>query len=137
MRGCGGAGTADSLLAVALGRAGHPVELFVAPGRDVEVSADWAGVYADAGVRVRALDDRPEVSPAFLRPASAVDLALRDQPPDVVVADDWRALSFLALRRGRLGVAFAETAFVVYCHGPARVFAEVRREGARHRRAVW
>jgi glycosyltransferase involved in cell wall biosynthesis len=128
MRGCGGAGTADSLLAAALGRAGHPVELLVAPGRDVEVSADWAGVYADAGVRVRALDDRPEVSPAFLRPAWAVDLALRDQPPDVLVADDWRALSYLALQARRLGVAYTDTAFVLHCHGPARVLAEFARK---------
>jgi len=33
--GTGGPGTADSLLAVALGRRGHEVQLLVAPGRDV------------------------------------------------------------------------------------------------------
>ena len=33
--GTGGAGTADSLLAVALGRHGHAVELLVASGREI------------------------------------------------------------------------------------------------------
>src|SRR5439155_427654 len=47
--GTGGPGTADSFLAVALGRNGHDVELLVAPGRDVSrLSPEWES--ADAVV---------------------------------------------------------------------------------------
>src|SRR5205823_4040258 len=53
-----------------------------------------------------------------------VFLALRDSAPDVVVANDWRGLGYVALRERQLGRALAETAFIVHCHGPARVLAE-------------
>jgi hypothetical protein len=40
--GTGGPGTADSLLAVALARHGHDIELLVAPGRDSSgLSPHW------------------------------------------------------------------------------------------------
>jgi O-antigen biosynthesis protein len=68
------------------------------------------------------------VRPAFLAPASHVHAALRTDPPDVVVADDWRALAYAALRSRQLGLSLAETAFVVYCHGPARMFAAAARK---------
>jgi glycosyltransferase involved in cell wall biosynthesis len=68
------------------------------------------------------------VRPSFLAPAWHVYDALRTDPPDVVVADDWRALAYAALRSRQLGRALAESAFVVYCHGPARVFAEAARK---------
>ena len=123
--GTGGPGTADSFLAVALGRHGHDVELLVAPGRDVSrLSPEWEEAYRDANVRVRPLAGHGNVRPSFLAPASHVHDAVRSDPPDVVVADDWRALGYAALRARQLGVSLAGTAFVVYCHGPARVFAE-------------
>lgn len=123
--GTGGPGTADSLLAVALARHGHQVELLLAPGREVEpLSPEWRRAYDASGVRLRHLADHRRVRPLFLGPASATLEALRADPPDVVVADDWRGLAYLALRSRQLGMAFAGTAFVVYCHGPARVLAE-------------
>src|SRR5439155_8016683 len=65
--GTGGAGTADSLLAVALGRHGHRVELLVASGREIgELSPDWAGTYASAGVEVSRVERLRGVSPAYL-----------------------------------------------------------------------
>jgi glycosyltransferase involved in cell wall biosynthesis len=127
--GAGGPATADSFLAIALGRRGHDVELVVAPGRDVSsLSAEWRRAYADANVRIRSLgDDRP-VLPAFLAPAARIYDALSGDPPDVVVADDWRALPYAALRSRQGGRDFVDTAFVLYCHGPARVFAAAARK---------
>jgi glycosyltransferase involved in cell wall biosynthesis len=122
--GTGGPGTADSFLAVALGRNGHDVELLVAPGRDVSrLSPEWESAYADSNVRVRPLPGHGAVRPQFLAPAAHVHNALRDEPPDVVVADDWRALPYASLRSRQLGRSLAQTAFILYCHGPARVFA--------------
>lgn len=123
--GTGGAGTADSLLAVALGRSGHRVQLLIATGRDIgDLTAEWTQIYESAGVEVRVLDQLPGVRPPFLRPAYEVYRALRDEPPDVVVVNDWRGLGCVALQARDSGIAFADTAFVVHCHGPARVLAE-------------
>lgn len=123
--GTGGPGTADSFLAVALGRHGHDVELLVAPGRDVSpLSPEWERAFANANVRVRPLSGHRSVRPSFLAPSAHVYDALRSHPPDVVVADDWRALAYAALRSRQVGRSLADTAFVAYCHGPARVFAE-------------
>jgi glycosyltransferase involved in cell wall biosynthesis len=127
--GAGGPATADSLLAIALGRHGHHVELLVAPGRDLsELSPEWQSAHAAAGVVVRPLTDSTSVTPSFLAPAAHVHAALRADPPDVVVADDWRALAHTALRSRQLGMSLPETAFVLYCHGPARVFAAAGRK---------
>src|SRR3954464_12620787 len=127
--GAGGPATADSLLALALGRRGHDVELLVAPGREVAaLDSEWAQRYAGANVRVRAVPERTSVQPSFLSPTWHVHEALRGDPPDVVVADDWRALAFAALRSRQLGSSLAGTAVVLYCHGPARVFAEAARK---------
>jgi glycosyltransferase involved in cell wall biosynthesis len=123
--GTGGAGTADSLLAVALGRHGHQVELLIASGREIgELSPEWMRTYESAGVNVRVLNGLPGVRPSHLAPMLEVFHALRDQPADVVVVNDWRGLGYAAMRARQLGVALTETAFVVHCHGPGRVLAE-------------
>jgi glycosyltransferase involved in cell wall biosynthesis len=123
--GTGGAGTADSLLAVALGRHGHRVELLVASGREIgDLSPGWTEAYASAGVEVRVLERSSGVLPTFLAPTLEVFHALRSRPPDVAIVNDWRGLGFAALRARQLGLALTETAFVVHCHGPARVLAE-------------
>jgi glycosyltransferase involved in cell wall biosynthesis len=117
------------LLALALARHAYDVELLVAPGRDLgALSPEWAQKYAHAGVRLRALTDGESVTPSFLAPSWHVYEALRSDPPDVVVADDWRALAHAALRARQVGRALAETAFVIYAHGPARVFAAAARK---------
>jgi glycosyltransferase involved in cell wall biosynthesis len=128
MRGAGGAGTADSMLAVALGRHGHQVELLVAPGRDVQLTPAWARTYESAGVRIRALPPEDEIRPQFLAPTMAVLRAIREEPPDVVIANDWRGLGYAGLTARRVGLALSETAFVLHCHGPARVLAEFARK---------
>ena len=128
--GTGGAGTADSLLSVALGRNGHDVELLVASGREIgELDETWRGRYADTGVRVRVLEQRPGVRPPYLAPPLEVYRALREREPEVVVVNDWRGLGFAALRARQTGVALLDTAFVVHCHGPGRVLTEPGRRG--------
>jgi glycosyltransferase involved in cell wall biosynthesis len=113
--GTGGPGTADSLLALALARNGHEVELLIAPGRDISgLSPEWQQTYAAANVRLRPLQDDGSVHPAFLAPSAHVY--------------DWRALAYAALRSRQLGRSLTDTAFVVYSHGPARVFASAARK---------
>jgi glycosyltransferase involved in cell wall biosynthesis len=128
MPGIGGPGTADSLLALALARAGHRVELLVAPGRDVvPIAPEWEQRYSAANVNVRRLDPA-RVRPDFLAPSAAVLAALRDVRPDVVIADDWRGLAFAALRARQVGLGFGDTTFVIYAHGPSRLLAEAARK---------
>jgi glycosyltransferase involved in cell wall biosynthesis len=126
--GTGGAGTADSLLAVALGRHGHQVELLIASGREIgPLSRAWTAIYESAGVDVRVLEPSRGIRPPYLAPPLEVFEALREKPPEVVVVDDWRGLGYASLRARQVRRALTETAFVVYCHGPGRVltaFAE-------------
>ena len=46
----------------------------------------------------------------------------------MVIGDDWRGVSFGALRARQAGLAFPDTAFVVHCHAPGRVLAESSRK---------
>src|SRR5919197_1556016 len=97
--GTGGAGTADSLLAIALARHGHRVRLLIASGRDIgTLNADWQTRYDAAGVRIDLLD--------------------------VAIVNDWRGLGYAALRARQTAIALTETAFIVHCHGPGRVLTE-------------
>lgn len=129
MSGTGGAATADSLLAIALGRSGHDVDLVVAPGRETdELSDTWRQNYADAGVQVRPLSAGKSISPRVLEPTATVLNALRDDPPDVVIGDDWRGVGFAPLRARQLGLAFGRTSFVVHCHAPGTLLAEFARK---------
>ncbi|OAI54485.1 hypothetical protein AYO48_04975 [Gaiella sp. SCGC AG-212-M14] len=119
--GTGGPGTADSLLAVALGRHGHRVEVLVAPGREIgRLNPEWERIYDAANVHVRPLHYGLRVRPPFLAATAEVFETLRHDPPDVVIADDWRGLAYAALRARQLSVRLADTAFVIYCHAPGR-----------------
>jgi O-antigen biosynthesis protein len=123
--GTGGAGTADSLLAVALGRRGHEVRLLVASGRHIgELNPEWTRIYEDAGVDVRVLEPIEGVRPSYLGPPIEVYHALRDAPPDIAIVNDWRGLGYAALRARQTAFALADTAFVVHCHSPGRVLTE-------------
>jgi O-antigen biosynthesis protein len=122
--GTGGAGTADSLLAVALARHGHEVEFLIASGRDIgPLSPNWSRIYESAGIKIRILESRARVRPPYLAPPFEVFEALRENPPDVVVVDDWRGLGYAGQRARQTRRALTETAFVVYCHGPGRVLS--------------
>jgi glycosyltransferase involved in cell wall biosynthesis len=123
--GTGGAGTADSLLAVALARHGHQVRLLIASGREIgPLSPEWMRRYESAGVDIRLLERMAAVEPPYLAPPFEVLRALREDPPEVVIANDWRGLAYLALRARQTALALTETAFVIHCHGPGRVLTE-------------
>jgi glycosyltransferase involved in cell wall biosynthesis len=123
--GTGGAGTADSLLAVALGRHGHHVRLLIASGREIGMlNPDWTSRYEVAGVQITLLESMGGVRPSYLAPTLEVFHALRDDPPDVAIVNDWRGLGFAALRARQTALALVETAFVIHCHGPGRVLTE-------------
>jgi glycosyltransferase involved in cell wall biosynthesis len=100
----------------------------VAPGREsAPIAPEWEQHYAAANVAIRRLEPVP-VSPDFLAPTATVLAGLREDPPDVVVADDWRGLAYAALCARKVGRGFRDTAFVVYAHGPSRVLAEAARK---------
>src|SRR5919199_1038575 len=123
--GTGGAGTADSLLAIALARHGHRVRLLIASGREIgAINPEWARRYDSAGVEIRVLERLPGVRPPYLAPALEVFHALRDEPPEVAIVNDWRGLGYAALRARQAGRALTDTAFVVHCHSPGRVLTE-------------
>jgi glycosyltransferase involved in cell wall biosynthesis len=127
--GTGGAGTADSLLAVALGRHGHRVRLLVASGRHIgELTPKWTRIYAEAGVEVDVLERAHGVRPPYLAPPFEVYEALRAAPPEVAIVNEWRGLGWAALRARQTGLALRDTAFVVHCHSPGRVLTAFARK---------
>ena len=122
----GGIGTATTFLTLALARAGHDVELLAGVGTPTSVDPHWAGIYERAGVRVRWVPPVEErVEPwQFLHP-HGIAIGLREQPADVVVAHDFGAPAYVALRLRQAGLAFEDTLFVVFCHGPRRYILDL------------
>jgi glycosyltransferase involved in cell wall biosynthesis len=116
IRPCGGMGTATTFLALALARAGHSVEMLL--GRDTPPTLDeyWENVYARAGVSLRRAP-RGECEPWHFVDSHSIELGLRESPPDVVIAHDFGAPAYTALRLRQAGIAFEDTLFVVFCHG--------------------
>jgi hypothetical protein len=110
----GGMGTATTFLALALARAGHDVEILVGRPRAGPLDPYWQSVFATAGIRVRT------AAPSGERVASwrfglmrNVELALRSDPPDVVIAHDFAAPAYFALQLRHAGLAYENTLFVV------------------------
>ena len=64
---------------------------------------------------------------------TAIELGLQADPPDVVIAHDFGAPAYSALRLRQAGIAFEDTLFVVFCHGSrdagSRHLAERRARG--------
>jgi glycosyltransferase involved in cell wall biosynthesis len=123
----GGLGTATSHLAVALARRGHDVEvLYVGPPPTAPIEPEWAALYEQAGVAVRLLPRTGvAVEPSYFQQLRDTELALRETPPDVVIAQDLAAPAYSALRLRQLGLAFDNTTFVVYCHGTRQWITDV------------
>jgi glycosyltransferase involved in cell wall biosynthesis len=117
----GGMGTATGFLSLALARLGHEVELL--RGFDATGSIDtyWGGVYERAGVKIPPAPASPEpVEPWHFVGPHTTALGLQADPPDVVIAHDFGAPAYSALRLRQAGLAFEETLFVVFCHGTRR-----------------
>jgi glycosyltransferase involved in cell wall biosynthesis len=125
----GGVGAATAFLAIALARMGHNVDIVYTQDRAVsDLTDDWARRYDEAGVRVRPLPplELPVEPPQFQR-MRAVELALRTDPPDVVIAHEYGAPAYIASRLKQLGLAYGDTVFVAYCHGTSRWVKEITR----------
>jgi glycosyltransferase involved in cell wall biosynthesis len=122
----GGMGTATAFLALALARLGHSVEILLGKHAPGSIDPEWANVYRDAGVEIRPVPelDQP-VEPWHFAHAHRVMLGLRVDPPEVVIAHDFGAPAYSALRLRQAGVAFDETLFVVFCHGTRRYVADL------------
>jgi glycosyltransferase involved in cell wall biosynthesis len=122
----GGMGTATSFLAIALARLGHSVDILLGKHSPEAIDPDWQALYDQAGVRIRPVPRTEEaVEPWHFAHAHAVSLGLQETPPDVVIAHDFGAPAYAALRLRQAGIAFEDTLFVVYCHGPRRWIADI------------
>jgi len=122
----GGMGTATTFLALALARLGHSVEILLGKHGPDSIDPTWQSIYGDAGIAVRPVPRAPKpVEPWHFAHAHAVALGLQESPPDVVVAHDFGAPAYAALRLRQAGIAFDDTLFVVYCHGPRRWIADI------------
>ena len=113
-------------LALALGLGGHEVEI-LHTGSPAEGPLDprWVTEYAAAGVTIRTVATTGNVVPQYLAPTYAVLRSLRDDPPEIVIADDWLGRAYAPLRLRETGGGFAQTAFIVRCAGSLGWLAEV------------
>jgi glycosyltransferase involved in cell wall biosynthesis len=122
----GGMGTATTFLALALARLGHSVEILLGKHAPQSIDPTWRSLYDDAGIGIRPVPRTAKVvEPWHFAHAHAVSLGLQESPPDVVVAHDFGAPAYTALRLRQAGIAFDNTLFVVYCHGPRRWIADI------------
>ena len=126
----GGLGTATTFLALALGRMGHRVELLhVGTPPETALGAEWARLYAAAGVMIRSLPrSDATVEPSYFTRMRDVELALAADPPDVVITQDLAAPAYTAIRLRHLGLGFDHTLFVVYCHGTRQWITDAARK---------
>jgi O-antigen biosynthesis protein len=122
----GGMGTATAFLALALARLGHSVEILLGKHVPDSVDPEWASVYHGGRVRIRPVPESEQpVEPWHFAHTHRVMLGLETDPPDVVIAHDFGAPAYSALRLRQAGVAFADTLFVVFCHGTRRYVADL------------
>ena len=115
----GGVGAATTFLAIALARMGHRVDVLYAKEKlHAPMDQEWVSRYETAGVRIRRLPAVDvSIEPVTFARLWAVERALRANPPDVVIAHEYGAPAYVALRLRRLGLAYEDTLFVTYCHG--------------------
>lgn len=122
----GGMGTATTFLALALARLGHSVEILLGAHSPDSIDPYWETVYTRAGVRIRPAPQAHEpVDPWHFVHPHRVQLGLRADLPDVVIAHDLAAPAYSALRLRQAGVAFENTLFVVFCHGTRRYVVDL------------
>src|SRR6266545_1426015 len=125
-----GIGTTTTFVSLALARTGHTVEvLYVGPPPTGPVDPEWQRLYDEAGVRVLEVPrSMQNVEPRHFARSRDVESALRADPPDIVVVQDLGAPAYTALRLRRLGLAFEQTLFVVFCHGTRQWITDVSRK---------
>jgi glycosyltransferase involved in cell wall biosynthesis len=121
----GGMGTATAFLALALARTDHSVEILLGKRPPESMDPEWQETYRGAGVQIRPVPPSEPVEPWAFAHTHKVALGLKDDPPDVVIAHDFGAPAYAALRMRQAGLAFEHTLFVVFCHGPRRYVADL------------
>jgi glycosyltransferase involved in cell wall biosynthesis len=117
-------GTATTFLTLALARLGHSVELLLGMDSPPSLEPYWERVYEEAGIRLRRAP-WAKCEPWYFVHAHSIELGLREAPPDVVIAHDFGAPAYTALRLRQAGLGFEETLFVVFCHGTRRYMMNV------------
>ena len=122
----GGMGTATTFLSLALARLGHSVEILLGKHSPGSIDPYWKDVYSRAGVGIRpAPQEHERVEPwQFVHP-HRIELGLRADVPDVVIAHDFGAPAYSALRLREAGLGFENCLFVVFCHGTRRYVADL------------
>jgi glycosyltransferase involved in cell wall biosynthesis len=114
----GGMGTATTFLALALARMGHSVEILLGRHGADSINSYWGTTYTRAGIRIRSAPPSEErVEPPNFAVAGNVAAALRADAPEVVIAHDFGAPAYAALRLRQAGIALENTLFVTFCHG--------------------
>jgi O-antigen biosynthesis protein len=123
----GGVGAATTFLAIALARMGHDVDvLYTKEHLPQPLDGEWAARFDEEGVRIRRTPELDiPVEPPYFGRMRAVETSLRADPADVVIAHEYGAPAYIALRLRQLGLAFEDTLFVVYCHGTGRWLKQV------------
>ncbi|MEN3310808.1 MAG: hypothetical protein V7645_137 [Actinomycetota bacterium] len=122
-----GIGTTTTFVSLALARMGHRVEvLYVGRTPTGPVDPEWQRLYEEAEIRIRKVPrGAEEIHPGHFARSRDLELALRADPPEVVVVQDLGAPAYTALRLRRLGLAFERTSFVVFCHGTRQWITDV------------
>ena len=125
-----GIGTTTTFVSLALARMGYGIEvLFAGSAPTRPVDPEWQRLYDEAGVRVRVVPEGTQpVEPGHFARMRDVEMALVADPPEVVIVQDLGAPAYTALRLRRLGLAFEQTSFVVFCHGTRRWITDVSRK---------
>jgi glycosyltransferase involved in cell wall biosynthesis len=125
-----GIGTTTTFVSLALARMGHSVEvLFAGQMPSGSVDPEWQRLYDDAGVRIREVPQgQQRTEPGYFARTRDVEAVLRANPPDVVIAQDLGAQAYTSVRLRRLGLAFENTLFVVFCHGTRQWITDVSRK---------
>jgi glycosyltransferase involved in cell wall biosynthesis len=124
-----GSATANTFLALGLAQMGHRVEiLHIGEPATDGMDAEWARLYEEAGIAIRLLPKSGEtVKPELFARIRAVERALGEDPPDVVISWEGTAPAYGCLRLRQLGLAFENTLFVLFCHGTRQWVKEVTR----------
>src|SRR6185437_7828204 len=92
-----------TFLALALARLGNSVEILLGKHAPDSIDPAWQRLYDDAGIVIRPVPRaKKAVEPWHFAHAHAVALGLR-----------------------QAGIAFENTLFVIYCHGPRRWIADI------------
>ena len=124
-RPAGGMGTATTSLALALAELGHSVEILLGKHSPDSIDPLWRDMYDRAGVQIRPVPHCDHIEPWEFEHPHKVALGLQASPPDVVIAHDFGAPAYAALRLKQAGLAFEDTLFVVFCHGTRRYVVDL------------